>query len=318
MKTKSNIKFFAISIALLLGIFITSCSKEDSLLISENETTDLLLKSASSAVDITECELTAGQHLNAGKVIYSHDDDNMYVTYITSGAWYLTELHTYVGNLDGIPRNKTAIQIGKFPYSISNLNNATTWTFTIPLAGLTKDENGYTIAAHAVVNNGTQEETAWANCTYQPVLTVKLKFTNGEFAASEGDWFLTSGAWCTYLGVNTYEKGDNDEYPLVSNYWRAGGLGKVTVNYIEPNVEVTVIPAEGLSLKETFVYFGDRQGLQNLVDGLCPDYTKFPYISKTTPASTHSFIIPYKDSHSLSFKTAFGSNRWGWISYYKL
>lgn len=315
MKTTSNIKLLAISFALLLGIFITSCSKKDSLLISENETTDLMLKSASSAVDITECELIAGQHINAGKVIYSHDEDYMYVTYITSGAWLLSELHVYVGNLDGLPRNKTAIQIGKFKYSISNLN-ANTWTFTIPLAGLSKDANGYTIAAHAVVKNGTQEETAWANCTYHPVLTVKLKFTNGEFAASEGVRFLTSGAWCTYLGVNSYEKGDNDEYPLISNYWLAGGLGKVIVNYIEPNVEVTVIPAEGLSLKETFVYFGDMKGLINLVEGLCPDYTQFPYINQT-PASTHTFTIPYNNSHSLSFKTAFGSSRWGWLSYYK-
>lgn len=317
MKTTSKIKLGAIAFVLLFGLLITSCSKEDSFTGNENELTDMMLKSAISTEDITECELIAGQHINVGKVIYSHDNNNLYVTYITSGAWLLTELHVYVGDLAGLPRNKTAIQIGKFPYSASNLNNVNTWTFTIPLAGLSKDENGYTIAAHAVVNNGTQEETAWANCTFKPIITLKLKFTNGEFAATDGDRFLLSGAWCTYLGVNVYEKGDNVEYPLVSNYWRAGGLGKVVVNYIEPNIEVTVIPAEGLFLKISNLYFGDRQGLENLVEGLCPDYTKFPYINTTDNASNHSFIIPYIDSHSQSFKTVFGSNRWGWISYYK-
>ena len=162
MKTKLHLKKLATLFVVVLGISISSCTKEEPALLSEAESSsDLMLKNGTIAqgTDLMECDLIGGQHINVGKVITSHDEMNIYVTYLTTGGWVLSELHLYVGTLAGLPKSKGGgIQIGHFPYSAKNLKGITTYTIEIPIAEVSKDANGYTIAAHAVVINGNKNE----------------------------------------------------------------------------------------------------------------------------------------------------------------
>lgn len=329
MKTKSLFHFFSIA---LLAILTFSCSKEESFLATETNPAELKLKSAPILEDITQCELIAGQHINVGTVTYSHDLDNLYITYNTSNNWTLWEVHTYVGSLDGIPRNKTGIQIGKFPFAKTDLNGATSWEFTIPLNQISGDGDTYTIATHAVVRNGVQEETAWGNCVYVPAITVKSFFNKLGYGDAEYVWAASVGSpisapqpwcnWTNWLGINTYQKGDS--YELRSYYfdkdWQGNTVpaaGSVNVTDDGTNLEVTVTSSsETLKLANTYLYVGSAENITAYYINGCPDYSNFPY-QRHVEAQTHIFSIPMSKFKSTSFEDAFGSSRWGWFSYYQ-
>lgn len=322
MKTDLRFRALWLLIALSLGIFINSCTKEEPTVAPEtNNSENLQLKSVTTdPPEDTFCDLIAGQTINTGQVLFSHDATNLYVTYLTSNGWTLTEVHLYVGTLAGLPTNKTAIKIGQFPYSATNLN-VTQFTFTIPLANLQKDANGYAIFAHAVVINGTQQETAWSNnCTYKPIITVKSKFLdngNETWAATDGVHYPNNTWYCPWLGTNIYEKGA--EYLLQSWIYplSSGGAGKVNVTDDGTNLFVVVTPKVGLTLKATYLYVGSMAGLEALgqYTGGCPNYYDFLYQSfDATP--THTFKIPMPMQNSISFESIWGKGRWGWFSYY--
>ncbi|MDP2338160.1 MAG: hypothetical protein Q8N05_17290 [Bacteroidota bacterium] len=320
MKTKLKFRQLVTLFALLLGIFVSSCSKEEPLKNPESDSsTNLTLKSAAiPQPDDMICDLIAGQHILpiAGKVIYSHSNGNLVVEFLAQNGWTLSEVHLYVGSQGNLPRNNKAIQIGKFPYPSSNypaINSNGITTITIPLSVFNNnmnDDDSYTIAAHAVVKNGQQEETAWANCTYKPLITVKSWFNDGSWAASEGTPFSASTQWCSILGTNIYQKGE--VYPLIR--WNGTNPGKVSVTDNETNLLITVEAYGGLKLTHTYLYVGTMQGLQSYAPpGGCPNYPNFPFKNHTT-ATTHTFSLPMQSS--ISFEKAFGSNRWGWFSRY--
>lgn len=334
MKTNLRLNELTRVFALILVISFISCNKEESFSGSEfGLTENLTLKGASIDFedDNLECELIAGKNINAGKVILSHDADYLYVTYLTTGGWTLSEVHLYVGKLDGLPRNKTAIQIGKFPYSASDLDGQTSVEFKIPLSKLSKDENGYTIAAHAVVKNGKQEETAWSNnCIYNtPVITVKSFYDKpgiypeNEWGGTEGNPLYPAGVrdWYKYIGVNTVL--GNMTLNLRSYYYSpisydvdgaTTGIVKVTKN--EKKLDITVEATYGdLKLAKTYMYVGSKKNLKLLYTGNIPNYELFPY-QKHEISDTHSFSYPFETTVSMSFSEAFGSARWGWITYY--
>ncbi|MBL7969387.1 MAG: hypothetical protein JNK09_20465 [Prolixibacteraceae bacterium] len=329
MKTKSVFHFF--SIALLAMLFL-SCSKEESFLETETTPQELKLKSAPILKDIVQCELIAGQYINVGTVTYSHDDVNLYVTYNTNNNWSLWEVHTYVGTLGGFPKNKTAIQIGKFPFSKTNLNGATSWEFIIPLNQISGDGDSYTIATHAVVRNGSLEETAWGNCTYVPSITVKSFFNKLGWGDAEYVWAASVGSpisapqpwcnWTNWLGINIYEKGDT--YELRSYYFDKDGNGNVvppagiaSVTDDGTNLEITVTSSyETLKLAHTYLYVGTAENITTYYKNGCPDYLNFPY-QRHVEAQTHVFSIPMNQFKGISFKEAFGSSRWGWIFKYQ-
>lgn len=324
MKTTSIVSHSFIFITLLSLIFMSSCTKEELTNLPEADlSANLSLKSAEvPTLDNVECDLIAGQFINVGKVIYSHDATNIYVTYLTTDGWKLSELHLYVGDLEGLPTNKTAIQIGHFPFSAENLNQ-TTYTFTVPILNLPKDdETGYTIAVHAIVKNGLQEETAWSNCSaYKPLIAVKTFLSSGFWAASDGDRpFATldpnlSWNWCYWLGTNIYEKGE--EYLLQGLFYPTGDAGKVMVDDDGTNIEITVMAEEGLKLVDTYLYVGTLQGLKSYIPiGInCPSYTNFP-MQIHTESPTHTFTIPILIKNSIAFTSQYDSKRWGWFSYY--
>lgn len=129
---------------------------------------------------IKEVKLLAGQHIEMGSVSVSNDEENLYVTYTSTGSWRLKAIQLYVGACGSIPVNKSGSpMIGHFPNkSLHDL--ATTFTYDFPKS--TIDGCGC-IAAHAEVvridHNGqiVQEETAWA----------------------AGTRFVPKGTWATYF-----------------------------------------------------------------------------------------------------------------------
>ena len=80
--------------------------------------------------------LIAGQHYTAGEVRVSNDAVNIYVEYETSGGWYITGTHLYVGKTN--PNTLTTAP-GQFPYSEPDEETETYHKYIIPLP----DIDGY-------------------------------------------------------------------------------------------------------------------------------------------------------------------------------
>lgn len=103
--------------------------------------------------------LLAGQHWVAGDVILTRNADGLHVEYIVNDPWSLGETHLYVGTT---PPTKAAP--GRFPYKGSEGEYWVPWSEI----GAGPYDTLY-IAAHAVVDNGDQEETAWADTWGIPI-----------------------------------------------------------------------------------------------------------------------------------------------------
>lgn len=104
-------------------------------------------------------DLIAGQHIDAGDVKVWNDGSNLYVQYVTTGGWVLTETHLHVAtSMEGIPQNNGNPPPGQFDYS-SEYDPGEGVTepepYVIPLADLGVadpcDPTMLYIAAHAVV-----------------------------------------------------------------------------------------------------------------------------------------------------------------------
>lgn len=323
MKTHlSRFKFRTFAV-ILMCITLFSCTKDELINSAETEfAAEPTLKNAQILPpEEMVCDLLAGQTINVGKVIYSNDGTNLYVTYLVNSPWVLTEVHFYAGTLNGLPRNKTAIQIGHFPYDMDDLAGN---QLIIPLADLDSDGGVLTLAAHAVVVNGDTNETAWGNCTYKPIVGAKVRFSDWSYALTDGsisyaEYFSNNSThWCSLLGLNIYV--NNDKYPLQSRFYTlADDAGTVQVsddgNYIKVKISATV---DGKTMTNSYLFVGSINQLGAIAidsDG-CPKYANFPYVKNDTN-NYHEYLIPIPIK-SMSFKAAFNSNRWGWISTYEL
>jgi len=184
-------------------IFMGGCSET-----TFDEIDDALLKSAPLVEnswnlystwegDIEACDtytmcLVAGQHIDVGTLDFAYDNDgNIYVTYHTTGGWYLTEVHLVFGHdMADIPTNKNNHpKIGHFPYKMTfdagDMISGHTVMIENPHIG-TVNQYGCkpaVLAAHAVVVHEFKgEETAWAQvCDDTP------------------QRFVNKGTWATYV-----------------------------------------------------------------------------------------------------------------------
>jgi hypothetical protein len=97
--------------------------------------------------------LMAGQNMEIGSVKVWHDENCLYVDFIVDDPWVVTDTHIAVADsLEGIPQTKKGSpKIGNFPYEAGECIDVTQWEWGTVLY----------IAAHAVVENGEQAETAW-------------------------------------------------------------------------------------------------------------------------------------------------------------
>jgi hypothetical protein len=112
-----------------------------------------------------------GQTIPTGSLVVTNDKENLYITYTTTGNWYLNATHLYVGTLEGLPVNKAKTPIpGQFPYTQTYSPRVQNFSYTIPLS---KVPACMIIAAHAElvqVVNGTvvSTETGWSFGTQFP------------------------------------------------------------------------------------------------------------------------------------------------------
>ena len=117
--------------------------------------------------------LLAGQTIPVGYVISGNDGSNTYVTYVCTNGWSMEEVHLFYGeatitgiplrvnyNFIGMPVNNSGNPVlGQFPVVQTFSNHPTSYTVAIPEALPMTYE--MPLAAHAVVTNGSQTETAW-------------------------------------------------------------------------------------------------------------------------------------------------------------
>jgi hypothetical protein len=120
----------------------------------------------SDAISYT-ATLYAGQTIVAGSVKVWNDHDNLYVKYILTNGWYMTESHVAVAaTLNGIPQKNGNPPPGQFPYSCTHNPRVQEYTYTIPLTW-SASSNLY-IATHCVAvqldgqGRVIRTETGWA------------------------------------------------------------------------------------------------------------------------------------------------------------
>lgn len=214
--------FFNVLTVILVLVAINSCTKE----FTDGLETDPPLKNGAITVPPTECgqnqafDLYAGQHIKAGYVYVSNDEDNLYVTYSTSMGWELTEAHLFVGDIYDLPRNKPGIPVpGHFPYSVEDLPDGTIeYTFTIPLSEL-PDSGCLAVVPHGVVEIEGYEETAWLlDITFKEVFKIKRWGGYAEYCPvdCEDECALEINGWVhgTKLRNATDEEGNNYGFVL--------------------------------------------------------------------------------------------------------
>jgi len=333
---KKRINLF-IPFALILGMVITSCSKEkDETLpiLEEPYTKSMILEPSEPGGGICDnsivCELIAGQFTVAGNVFIENDETNLYVTYESTGGWYMSELHLFVGEIQSFPMNKKGNpKIGNFPYSVENLDTLReSYTFVISLNGLPEC---YVIAAHAVVyNENMQEETAWAKCFFNPETSSFLQefigkrwgwlnyYCNQECICYEREFALGSGIPYTdltgaspegcVLMYDTYVLGSGwQTYNLVSYWDYSNVVGEIRIMDDGENLAVIIEAGtwydpgigfiEDLMLETTFLFVGSETGLVESANGTdCPIYTNFIFQQDAPPYNKqHIYNIPLEE-----------------------
>jgi hypothetical protein len=141
------------------GLLLNGCNYEDDPVSTYNSNTQ------NNPIPPNTCttELIAGQNINVGGVTVWNDADYIYVQYTTTGDWWITETHLHIAtDLNGIPQTRKGNpKVGKFDYQTEHDPSVQTYTYTIPIPTGWSYEDSYVIAAHAVVQNSIQVETAW-------------------------------------------------------------------------------------------------------------------------------------------------------------
>lgn len=150
---------------IMLAFVLFSCEKAENSTI--DETSAVTVNPLENGVcQPTTTNIMAGKNTVAGTITITNDLVNIYVTYTTTGGWVMGQTQLYVGPLSGLPVNKMGNpMIGLFPYKTTHNPYVTTFTYTIPRAGIT--DACIIVAAHAEVilvgPNGQviKTETGW-------------------------------------------------------------------------------------------------------------------------------------------------------------
>jgi len=159
-----------------ISLIIFSCQKDrESIQAPSSQTApDYTIPSGYTVPDCltpTSTAIMAGQNDNVGEIVVWNDENNVYVSYQTIGAYRLKKTHLYVGACAGIPVNGAGNpRIGLFPYTATHgTTGVSVYTYTIPRSNL--PAGCLCVAAHAeiVAFNSTGQqyysETGWGNGT---------------------------------------------------------------------------------------------------------------------------------------------------------
>lgn len=187
-------KFFSVIIGSLLFMFLWGCQSpvqapDEQALQQEQKPIMLLNKgnsfkiSEANSVIAQTYTLWAGKNKNVGTVSVSNDETNLYVTYTTTGSNVLTETHLNISSNPFTSRGAP----GQYLYNSGTLNNATTYTYTVPLTWIA-GTNLYFLA-HAVV-----KDTACSKDNEHDGFLSKKPLKNGKSATGIGVLAVASSA----------------------------------------------------------------------------------------------------------------------------
>ena len=138
-----------------------------------------------------DCQvLYAGQTIDAGTVCAEIVNEDLVITYATTGGWELMETHLWLGtDMSDYPQTNSGNPIpGQFPYNSGDITGATSYSVAIPLVNLDfscpGDDLLLYVGAHAALRRddgtgGYQTETGWG----------------------DGDRFVEQGNWGTRFDI---------------------------------------------------------------------------------------------------------------------
>ncbi len=228
--------------------------------------------------------LVAGQNIDAGTVCFGTSGDAFVVTVTVADGWTLAETQMWMGtDLGDMPTNNGGNpQIGLFPYASGALDEAVSYTFTVPFSDLGDVCNSDLYAAvHAALIGEGSNETGWASgealnsgggswamylsltydCAPPPADPAPESACETAFAYGETtfvDLGLTAARWGWEVGP--FSAGDFST-PL---YAGAGGnnlehgteVGMLNVHYDGSTLQVDYELAPEYTLAETHLYAG--------------------------------------------------------------
>lgn len=224
----------------LVSVLIASCSKES---VRPNENTchhqsTQKLPSSFCGSDNT-VELIADRTIRSGTVTINNDNDNYYITYRTSGNWYLNRLHMYAGVASAAPLDHDGHPVpGMFPYMGSN-GLCKEFTFVVPANSIASCFDVFAYAQMVETDasgNPIRSAEAWAfgqsftpdghPATFMKYCKQSCDVIEGEGCSmSQGYWFASPvSVWPTSgvtVGGHTYSKA---EALAIWNTTNAGGI----------------------------------------------------------------------------------------------
>lgn len=319
----TNLRTLIAALGLTLTAGFGACLAEDA------QDDNRVVSSALTAGSIDDCTpLMAGQHIEAGTVCVSNDEDFLYITYDTIDDWELAEAHAWVGaDLADMPQtNSGQPKIGNFPYNSGEIS-ATSHTFAVPLDTLGDDlcDQTFHVAAHAAVIKPGAEgeepvaaETAWGQgpgllsdggswamsfsftvtCEPPPVevvepATCETAFAyNAELSTTFTDLMDTPRwGWSNGpMGPGSYSF---DIYAGAGQNDLSNGaiVGTLTVEYDGATATVTYTMVDGYTLDETHLYIGS--------DALPTDGQGNPTVAPGQYGNIHDLDAATSDSFTI-------------------
>lgn len=160
MKELSITQFFY---PFILALVIMSCNSEPSPCF-QDYTVHEPIELACDTIFTTP--FLAGQTIPVGDVSVGLQENNLLVTFTTTGDWVMDESHVYVGDCGDIPLSGGCNpQFGQFPFSVDHVPPVQYYVYEIPLSSI---DSCFCFIAHAAVRNLVtgEEETAIGDGDY--------------------------------------------------------------------------------------------------------------------------------------------------------
>jgi len=287
-------KFLAFAFA---AVMLVSCSKDVVEVPAAGEADQTASKKALGYGEYCGSDtltLWAGQTIDAGTLIVSNDETNLYVTYTTTGKF--GTLHLWVGtDFSLLPMNSQGTPVpGQFPYVV-DATGLTTYMFVIPLANISfysQCGDIIYVVAHAEVTINGNNETAFggdiegtgtnrwyyyteyvtACCSdnpppvsYEKLGTAFAKggyvFTTDKKSNPENlpSLNLTKNRWGWAINLTAPATETYDLYVGAGLNRTSKGIlvGTATVDFTGTQATVTYNLSTGYSIEEAHVYAGD-------------------------------------------------------------
>ena len=191
-----------------------------------------LAKSVNTVNGVSTCgtadtlTLWAGKTTNVGTVVVANDDSNLYVTYTTTGSWYISATHLDISTQPFTARGAP----GQYLYQSTNPAGTQTYTYTVPITWT--PGTALYFLAHAVVTNSGGGSTCQTDSSDDSENSTNLE-SEQQSSSREGEHALgkKSGSksgnhesehYSSNQNHGHYSNGEEDEHYSSSGKNRSG------------------------------------------------------------------------------------------------